>query len=112
MIEMMKIYLLILCIIFGVIFFFDFRLFQENYVLLDRCDLRKGVTLEAYHVMSGATTNELVQIKKGTGNESVLINAYENKNRAKMQKIDEYNVRLILRYMEDGLPDTVLLHIQ
>lgn len=106
------VFLAILVLTSVVLFFNNFKLFPKEEKFLDKCVTSDGVLIEAYHVKAGATANEVVQIKKKVGNNYTLLKAFENKNEAELHLIDDTTLKIVLRFTQEGRPDTVLLNIR
>lgn len=111
--RVLLILFLIILVFTSIVFYLNnFKLFPKEEKLLDKCVTKDGIIIEAYHVMLGATTNEVIQIKKKSGNSYILLKAFENKNEAELHLIDDTTVKIILRYTQEGMPDTVFLNIR
>jgi len=96
------------------VFSCDFSLFPNNEKLLSQIKVN-NFDLKAYYLSLGATTNDVVQVRKSdsTGNE-IILKVFENYNSAELIKVDSNKVFVVLEDRFKGAknpPDTVKLEI-
>lgn len=111
----MKNKFLTLLIILLLSFSCDFDLFRPKEKLLTQIEMN-NFQIKAYLVSLGATTQDVVQIRKSTkGGNETLIEVFENYNSAILLKKDSTEVIIILEDKFKGvntLPDTIQLKIE
>lgn len=104
--------LIFIGIIGGIVFLNNFTIFSSEENLLDSCKTKEGYSIEAYYVATGATTNDVVQIRRKDEKGYTLLKAFENYNKAEISLINDTTAKVILRFTSEGRPDTVLVNIR
>lgn len=77
--------------------------FPKEEVLLSKCSISKDLEIRAYYVALGATTNEVVQLRKASSNGEEIIEVFENYNEATIISATDTSCLIILNYTGLGL---------
>lgn len=81
----------------NLLFFTSCNIFDKKEVLLDRHEINNEYSISAYYVGVGATTNDVVQIRKEKIDGSVsIIKVFENYNYVNFINVNKDTLKVIL----------------